>query len=477
MKLYLNELAPWERKNEYFHHIKLGKDFNNQALSLRKAIDTQTKANLTSASAILASQERINDGIQDLRVSIEDGMNGLAATFEWGIAEVVWQLEQNRTILTNILEVLMAPLDTHAKERRKRAEKAYENGWIEDAEEEFLESEKLNKYDFAIHISLGIIYLFHKVDKNKALEYFDKAIKYARPESPYHTSYVLLHKALIKRDMNQLSDALEHTVEAIQLSPTFLEPYYQAAVYATALGKTRQAIDFLRKLVESDYQNCLRIDNDKDFAAIRTEVEKLFLEYKNKEVSRAKETISQTVNKLRKINSVLKGIDNLEDHIEEVEEMPPEISGITLLLQRDSLFDALAAQQKLTHCVDIPEKVIRKKQSEIRKVISKVEQPFRDAREKSDKVVSGIFGFGCLTWLAILGTIALCTAFGASVGGIVGGIAGFAFGCYAQSKVEDFFLHMEFDHPKREIEYSSDAKRRLDILNSANSALYAIEEK
>ena len=40
MKLYLNELAPWERKKEYYHTIQLGKDVRSQT----EAIDRQTKA-------------------------------------------------------------------------------------------------------------------------------------------------------------------------------------------------------------------------------------------------------------------------------------------------------------------------------------------------------------------------------------------------------------------------------------------------
>ncbi len=58
-------------------------------------------------------------------------------------------------MLKSILEILMALLNTQAKERRKRAEEAFANGWIDDADEDFLESEKLNKFNLSIHINLG----------------------------------------------------------------------------------------------------------------------------------------------------------------------------------------------------------------------------------------------------------------------------------------------------------------------------------
>lgn len=49
-----------------------------------------------------------------------------------------------------------------------------------------------------------MIYLFKRVDKEKALSYFEKAIKYSKPKSTFHASYALLHKALIYYDMGGL---------------------------------------------------------------------------------------------------------------------------------------------------------------------------------------------------------------------------------------------------------------------------------
>ena len=56
----------------------------------------------------------------------------------------------NRAKQHSSKEYSAEPLDIQAKERKKRAEEAFANRWIDDAEEEFLESEKLNKFDFSI---------------------------------------------------------------------------------------------------------------------------------------------------------------------------------------------------------------------------------------------------------------------------------------------------------------------------------------
>lgn len=314
MTLYLNQLSPWERKDEYIRHIQLGKDVKSQTTILHNAIRDQTLSQLSSASAIIASQDRISGGIGELSLGIdrvEQGIEGLQAAFEWGISEVVWQIEQNREVLKSILEVLMTPLDTQSKERRKRAENAYSNGWINDAEEEFLESEKLNRYDFAIHISLGMIYLFHKIDKNKALKYFDKAIKYATPESKYYTSYALLYKSLVKRDLGLISEAELCTAEAIKLSPQFAEGFFQNSIYNALENNSKAAISSLKRAMELDYTYCLKADQKEEFDNIRDSVTDFLERYLDNEKNIAISNLNKLDNKLNLIDELLSKVDNI----------------------------------------------------------------------------------------------------------------------------------------------------------------------
>ena len=362
MKLYLNELAPWERKNEYLNHIQLGKDVNSQTTILRDAVNNQTRAQLASASAIIASQERIAEGIGELSLGvgrIEQGIESLQATFEWGISEVVWQIEQNREVLKSILEVLMTPLDTQAKERRKRAENAYSNGWIDDAEEEFLESENLNRYDFAIHISLGMIYLFHKIDKNKALEYFEKAIKYATPESKYYTSYALLYKALIKRDLGHIDEAERCTSDAISLSPNFAEAIFQNAQYNALQGRQDAALSSLQKAIELDLTYCLKADTDEEFNGIREGVSNLFQNFHQKENNKAYRRWEKLDRQLSFISQLSSKVDKIigdNDFSSKCNQgrLKEKLLKIRELIDRESILDARNANLKL----DIIEKDI-----------------------------------------------------------------------------------------------------------------------
>ena len=52
MSLYLNELAPWERKNEYYNNIQLGKDVRTQTEVISRSTQAMVAAQMASTSAI-----------------------------------------------------------------------------------------------------------------------------------------------------------------------------------------------------------------------------------------------------------------------------------------------------------------------------------------------------------------------------------------------------------------------------------------
>jgi tetratricopeptide (TPR) repeat protein len=410
MNLYLNELAPWERKKEYYHHIKLGKDVNYQATNLKRAINNATKAQLSATNTLIASQEGIAYSISELNFEInavEQGIEGLGAAFEWGISEVVWQIEQNRAILKDILEVLMAPLDTQAIERKKRAQEAFFNGWIDDAEEEFIESEKLNKYDFSIHISLGLIYLFHLIDKDKAISCFNKAIKYSRPKSDYHTSYALLHKALALRGMGKLSEAEKCAADAYELTPTMVEASYQNAVLNAILGKKVPCLKSLRLAIEADKRYCIKANSEIDFDSIRDDVNSLIEKLRNDIIKPAacfvikiEDLVDDSTHILNKLPTHIKS-DLSDLKIESV------LIKLRQLISRNSYFDALVVREEANilyrKILDFYTKSMKSLKYEISNVgndissLPNIEK--QKVKAKKDKFADS--PMGCLIWLAL----------------------------------------------------------------------------
>jgi tetratricopeptide (TPR) repeat protein len=388
MTLYLNELAPWERKNQYYETIQLGKDVRTQSERISKSTKAMIGAQITSTNAILSSQERISEGIDNLSYGIdrvEHGIAGLQAAFEWGISEVVWQIEQNRKILRTILAVLSAPLDTQAKELRKRAEGAYANGWFEDALEDFLESETKNRYDFSIHISIGMIYLFQKIDKDKALEYFDKAIKYAKPNSGYHTSFALLHKGLIKRDIGLIEEAEMCASEAVELSPDFAEAIYQNAQYNALLAKSEKSVKLLKRAIELDVNYCEKILHEKDFEKIGPSINNLFVQLRDKESAKAREKFALISKRIDKFDSLLHEITSQESVEAENKDLRICLDRIQELMRRNSYRDYLEANRWIDGFGPLFEKVASNLKTQLERIVRSYRSNICNIKEEKTK--------------------------------------------------------------------------------------------
>ena len=345
----LGDLTPYQKQNSYYKGIQLGKDVSKQAEVINNSTRELIATQMASTSAIIASQERVNEGIDNIAYGIErveQGLYGLQATFEWGISEVVWQLEQNRKVLKSIEEGIWSPFDAKAINRKRQAQEAYEYGWIDEAEEYFLESEKIVKTDFSVHISLGIIYLFKKIDKVEALSYFEKAIKYARPKSPYYTSYALLHKALIEFDFGQVNDAEKSSAEAIDLSPNFTEALYQNAQYNAQLENVEKSISNLEKAIRIDKIYCIKADNDPMFDPIRKSVNKLFKKLREEGKKIALESFEKLKKKHKTSAPIITDLSkeifiDASSWKKESDKLNTELNELNNRINRNSYFDFL----------------------------------------------------------------------------------------------------------------------------------------
>jgi len=412
--LYINELAPWERKSEYYMHLQLGKDIKSQTEIINKQTKEMISSQIASTNSIISSQERIYDELGNLSYGIsgvEHGIYELKAAFEWGISEVVWQFEQNREVLKNILEVLMAPLDTQAKELRKRAEYAYSNAWYEDSLKDFLESEEKNRYDFAIHISIGMIYLFHIIDKEKALEYFEKAIRYAKPKSHYYTSLALLYKGLIMRDLGRIEEAEKCAVEAIELSPDFAEAHYQHAQYNAQLGCVQKSLISLEEAIRADKYYCLKAEKDNMFDPVKSEVYTLIERLKNELNEWTQVRHNQIKEIIHELDETIKNISYFEHPQEVIENFREGINIIDELIKRNSYYDAIDAQLKFNTFLKNVKKFSRHKelylqaisekcQSQIEKVPEKLKEDKEEIKRKTEKIYRP--GFGCILWFFLV---------------------------------------------------------------------------
>ena len=346
MDKHVDDLAPWEKRNAYYKDVTLGKDVGE----LKKILVSQTQemiiTQIASTDGIVSSRGRSEDAIQyigyDMK-SVGQGMHGLQAAFEWGISDVVWLVEKNTEELRNVMINICPFSDGQIDRVRYQAGNAYAKGNIQEALGKFLELESFIQNDFSNTISLGMVYLFHEVDKKVALDYFDKAIGYVKAFSPYYVSYALLYKALIKRDFGLIEEAEKCSREAIKLSPGFDEAMYQNAQYNALLERPEKAIPLLKQVIERDIVYCLKIKREKDFERIKTEVTKMFEEIRDKENEKVKKRVEVENKNVAFLKNAVKGILVLGHDVTKAASfkfLQDEKSEIDKMIKNNSILDA-----------------------------------------------------------------------------------------------------------------------------------------
>ncbi|MCP4254453.1 MAG: hypothetical protein GY775_13810 [Candidatus Scalindua sp.] len=351
MDTYKDKLAPWEEKNTYYNDVKLGMRVKDLKITLKDKTDEMIAAQIDSADEIVAGQDIPEDLLQEIDYdmkSVGQGMSGLRAAFEWGISDVVWFLEKGTGEMRDIMENLKT--NKSREMIKEKAEGAYARGVMDDALENFIELELFDKDmksfvddDFSLCISLGMIYLFHKIDKKEALDYFDKAVRFAMPLSAYYTSYALLYKALINRDFGLIEEAEKCTSDAIDLSPGLTEAMYQNAQYNAILNRPEKAIPMLKKVIREDIVYCLKISCEQDFKQISSGIAELFEEIRNEKNEKVKEALEEAKKNVIKFTTVSKGIKKLGHDVPEessVELLEEGNNEIDMLVENNSILDA-----------------------------------------------------------------------------------------------------------------------------------------
>ena len=330
-----DDLVPREIKQGFYRNIELGKDVVLQRIEISNQIREMIISHVGLACATDTNRGAVNAGINLLTYDNRDignGIFGLKAAFEWNIAEVVWQIEQNVKEFKELLKIFYDSLDPAIARLILKAQEAYEKGKIADAEDKFQELSQQCEDDFSIFLSLGIISLFHKKDKEKALEYFSKAVEISKPQSDFYTSYALMYKALVLRNLDRLVEAQEFSKQAVDLSPDFTEALYQHAQYSALLKKADTAVPLIKKLISIDLLYCLKISNEKDFNGIKLHIKKIIKDTIAPLDEEIKNKLRQLDVKLHYLNTVIssihkQGLDIPDNHnLEQIQEDKRELA-------------------------------------------------------------------------------------------------------------------------------------------------------
>ncbi|MFY9556727.1 MAG: hypothetical protein WAV47_18605 [Blastocatellia bacterium] len=208
--------------------------------------------------------------------SLAGGLDQLNADFNFLLGDVIWKLEMQEETLSNILhEIRLAEFEREARAFRSRAEKAYLNGWYEEALADFLEAEKRNYPDFAVLRSIANICLYHLINLTNSLEYFRKAAKYSRPSHLRQAAEAHLFAGVVCSIQKLFNEGLEHLGEAIALNPQLFEAHYQKASLAAILKDTHTAVGSLEIAIKGDPRYYERAKGDEVFDSVRPDVQAL----------------------------------------------------------------------------------------------------------------------------------------------------------------------------------------------------------
>jgi tetratricopeptide (TPR) repeat protein len=237
---------------------------------------------------------------------LAQGVAQLKADFLPLLGDAIWKLELQHATTSEILEELrLAEFEREARAYRTRAERAYLNGWYEEALNDFLAAEARNYPDYAVLRSIANIYLYHVIDLPQALEYFRKAAKYARPVDARQAAEAHFFAALVCNLQQQPAEALTHLQAALELQPQFAEAQYQYAAVAATLQQTDEAIHYLEQAISGDARYYERAKTDAMLDAIRAEVKTL--------LDRLVQPVTATVEQVRQDAAHLQGYVIVEE--------------------------------------------------------------------------------------------------------------------------------------------------------------------
>ncbi|HEX4945863.1 MAG TPA: hypothetical protein VFZ34_04345 [Blastocatellia bacterium] len=262
---YLRQHTPAVQANEAGLQIRLSDE--EQRLMLEAglgALSSRHSSEITSHTVLLDA------------TTLAQGVAQLKADFVPLLGDAIWKLELQHATTSEILEELrLAEFEREARAYRTRAERAYLNGWYEEALSDFLAAEARNYPDYAVLRSIANIYLYHLVDLPQALAYFCKAAKYARPIDPRQAAEAHFFAALVCNLQQQAEEALTHLQTALELQPDFAEAQYQSAAIAATLHRTDEAVHALEQAINADARYYERAKTDGMFDAIRADIQAL----------------------------------------------------------------------------------------------------------------------------------------------------------------------------------------------------------
>lgn len=227
------------------------------------------------------------------------------------------------------------------------------------------------------------------VPNSIALEYFNEAIEVAKSQSDFYTSYALIYKALVLRNLDRLEEAEEFSRQAVDLSPDFTEALYQNAQYSALLKKTDTVVSLLKKVIRIDILYCLKITNERDFNGIKSHITKIIKEASAPLDEGIKSKLKKLDEKLHCLNAVInsmhkQGLDTSDN--QNVKQLQCDKDELANIVNYNSVLNTFVVDRCLSQLDKNLQHDTSQLLSECKKVRGEVESERKEAASALKKV-------------------------------------------------------------------------------------------
>ena len=315
--------------------------------------------------------ERLKSAVGNVEVSIES----LHSDFNYNMGLVLDQLQIQNQLTFGILEKLDAIQKTLENPRITQARECYSigcqrlsKGLLDKALESFLKAEERNDTDFFTQFQIGKLYLYgvdeddNIIDLRKSEHHLRNAVRYGKaevsvlPEFKRWAGEALLHVSIAcyaqanDHEINGndvkakefISEAFKLAQQACEIYPNLSESQYHLAKYSALLGDVEISVQSLEKAITADVNYCLKIEFDRDFDNIRSQIILLFEELRTKMSEKARRHLHEFT------QNYITNIVYLTDEAKKVKEQIRNLlSDIEIKINNNNLFDIYEALQLL----------------------------------------------------------------------------------------------------------------------------------
>lgn len=216
---------------------------DNAEMILKNALGALLLGVNSSEKRITLRLDRISEGIETLR-----------AAFHHKIDDVLWKLEWQGKLLTDILSGVLEPFKTQAGALYRRAERSYRRGLYEEALQDLLAASRIDYESVFVFATLANIFYFDRHDLQSALKYFREAADNAL--NVHHdleaAAKCKIGAARILSDMGNVTEAVTECRAAVAFAPAFSQVHYDLAKYSAMLGEGKAAAESLALAVLGD---------------------------------------------------------------------------------------------------------------------------------------------------------------------------------------------------------------------------------